>query len=137
MNQKQVVLEIRTAKKLRGKYPCVIEIEPNGGKILLDKKLRFFVMTITNDNMLYFHGLTKWLKKYDEEEDFMIKLSAIKAYTRQEKNKYTSQITISTEQGFYVPITLRHGIKGTYESANNMEYILKELEKMGIKKDII
>lgn len=137
MNYKQIVHDIRMARKLRGKYPCVISIPVNEGKIVTEKKEKRYVLTITDDNLLYFHALTKWTKAYDEDNDFMVKIDAIKQYTMHEPNKYTYMVTLATEKGLFLPLNSIHGLKNTYESTNNFNYILKELEKRGVKKDYI
>lgn len=133
---KTLTLKLRTNHELRGERPCVVTIPQNGGKIYSPekKKKEMYIMTITKDNKLYFHGLSRWMKEYVPEKDFRVSLSAIVSYTVQDISKTIRQYTLSTKEGLYFPIIVIHGVKGTYETDVNIEKFLSKLRASGIKE---
>lgn len=136
MDYKALTLKLRTNHELRGERPCVVMIPQNSGKIYspAKKKREMYVMTITKDNKLYFHGISRWMKEYVPEMDFRVSLSAIVSYTIQDINGTIRQYTLSTKEGLYFPILVVHNVKGTYETDVNIEKFLSKLRANGIKE---
>lgn len=137
MKYKDITLKLRTAHMLRGERPCVVTIPKNEGKLYSGKKDEMYVMTLTKDNMLYFHGLSKWFKDYEPKMDFRLKLDGIKCYTKESKGKNVFIYTLSTKDGYYFPIRVIHGAKGTYETDVNLEAFERKLRGLGIKEEKI
>lgn len=136
MDYKAITLKLRTARLLRGERPCVVTVPKNKGKIYSGKKDELYVMTLTNDRMLYFHGITKFFKDYDPKRDFKIKIDGLVAYTKEDKTKSVCEYTFSSKNGgLYFPIRVIHGVKGTYETDVNMEYILRKLYSYGVREE--
>lgn len=136
MNYKEITLKLRTARQLRGERPCVVTIPKNNGKLYSGKKNELYIMTLTSDKMLYFHGLSKWYKDYVPSRDFRIKIDGLQSYTKQALTKSVDEYTFSTKKGgLFFPIRVIHGVKGTYETDVNMEYIIRKLNSYGIKED--
>lgn len=134
MDYKELTLKLRVNHELRGERPCVVYIAPNGGKIYSPRKKEMYIMTITNDNKLYFHGLTRFMKEYDPKKDFRVSLDPFKSYTVEDTTKTIRTYTISTENGMYFPIIAIHSVKGTYETDCNIEKFLTKLRGLGIKE---
>lgn len=134
MKYKEITLRIRTQHLLRGEKPCVVCVPKNNGKIYTGTKDEHYVMTITKDKMLYFHGLTKWTKSYKPEMDFKIKIEALSEYTKEDLNKTTTLYTFSTKEGLYFPIRVFHSVSATYETDNNLEVILRKIRNLGVKE---
>lgn len=135
MDYKKLTMSLRASRLLRGERPCVVSVPFNGGKIYSPKKGKeMYIMTLTDDNRLYFHYLTKWTKAYDPSKDFRVSLNAITSYTVEDINKTIRQYTLSTEEGLYFPIIVIHHVKGTYETDVNIEKFLSKLRSNGIKE---
>lgn len=136
MDYKSITMKLRSARLLRGERPCVVTVPKNNGKIYSGKKDELYIMTLTSDRMLYFHGLTKWFKDYDPKRDFKIKIDGLVAYTVENKTKNVKEYTFSSKNGgLYFPIRVIHSAKGTHETDVNMEYVLRKLYSYGIKED--
>lgn len=134
MDYKELTLKLRTAHNLRGEKPCVITVPKNNGKLYSGKRNEMYIMTLTKDNMLYFHGLSRWFKDYEPKMDFRLKLDGIVSYTKEALGKSLDEYTLSTKDGLYFPIRVIHGVKGTYETDVNMEAFLRKLRGLGIKE---
>lgn len=135
MKFKDITLKLRTEGHLRGEKPCVVVVPKNNGKLYSGKNDETYVMTITKDRMLYFHGLSRWFKEYEPKKDFRLKLDGIKSYTKDKVNKVTDLYTFSTSTGLYFPIKVVHSMKGTYETDVNLSAVLRKIKSYGIKED--
>lgn len=127
-------MKLRVNHELRGERPCVVTIPPNAGKIYSPKKKEMYVMTLTKDNKLYFHGISKWMKEYVPERDFRLSLDAVTSYTIEDLTKSTRMYTLSTKEGIFFPIVVIHGVNGTYETDVNVEKFLSKMRSLGIKE---
>lgn len=135
MDYKELTMKLRVNHTLRGERPCVVTIPKNEGKLYSPKKNKeMYIMTMTTDNKLYFHGLTRWLKEYNPTMDFRLSLEAIESYTIQDITKTLRQYTLSTKEGLYFPILAVHNVKGTYETDVNIEKFLSKLRSIGVKE---
>lgn len=132
MDLKKIVMDLRNAKGLHGNFPIVVKIPLNQGHIVSDKA-GYYVVAITKNNDLYFHGLSKYRMKYQPQKDFAIKLSAFKNYTFQILNKNLKQITLYNENDF-LPFIFFANVKSSYESEYNASYMCKEFDRLKIKE---
>ncbi len=137
MKYKDLTMKLRAAKVLRGEKPCVVTIPKNDGKVYSGKRDELYVMTLTKDNMLYFHGLSRWYKDYEPSKDFRIKLDGIVSYSKEFVNKHTDRYVLVTKNGgLFFPIVFFHGLKDTYETDVNTEAFIRRMKSLGIKEDV-
>ncbi len=134
-NYKKITLELRVNRYLHGDKPCVITVIPNDGKIFSPKKNQMYVMTILNDNKLYFHRISNFFHDYMPNEDFRLSLDKVKAYTIESKKKNLKRYTLSTNEGLFFQFDVLSGLKETYETDHNLESIKSTMRSMGIKEE--
>lgn len=132
MDLKKIVMNLRKDLVIHGYYPVVVKIPFNMGHIV-DSKVGYYVVTLTKDNELYFHGLSKYRMVYDSKKDFVINLSAFKNYTFQIIGKKIKQIMLINDNDF-LPFQFFANVKTSYEGECNAAYLCKAFDSMGIKE---
>lgn len=132
MDLKKIVMNLRNDRGLHGNYPIVVRIPHNLGHIV-QEKIGYYIVALTKNNELYFHGLKKFTYRYDASKDFVIKLSPFKNYTFQPVGKNLKQITLINDED-YLPFYFFCNVKTSYESEYNAAYLCREFEKLGIKE---
>lgn len=132
MNRKNIILELRTTRKLKGHRPCVVSMKQNGGKIYTGGQSDF-VVSIT-DNYLHFQKLSFFLRKLQPEKDFKVPRNLLKSYNINILNRFLSVITFYTNERKYVQIFLNTGLADTYESEQNLSKIIEMLKTQGVKE---
>ncbi len=136
MDLKKIVQNLRNDLGLHGNYPFLVKIPFNHGHIVEDKS-GFYILALTKNNELYFHGITKFRYRYDKKKDFSIRLSPFKNYTFQTVGKNLRQITLYNDED-YLPFYYFCNIHNSYEGENNAAYLCKEFDKLGItEKNLI
>ena len=131
MDLKQVVLNLRVERNLKGKYPVVVKIPSNMGGIC--NKKGFYVMTLYQDKNLYFHGLSSFGFKYKPKKDFAISLDSFRKYVFIPYGKKLRKITLINGQEF-MPIHFFSNVPTSYEGECNAATIAKVFDKLGIKE---
>lgn len=130
MNRTEIIMDMRTSRLLFGRKPAIISVFPNYGGIA--KKGRSYVVTISDDDKIYFQGLTRFLKIYKAEYDFSLKFSEIKSYKYVLKNPFLTYLTIYTKNNNFLPMYYSIGLKDTVESENNLNNLIKLFEEHNI-----
>lgn len=134
MDLKKIVMDLRVSHNLKGKYPLVIFTIPNNGGVYRKEK-RYFVMTYREkEKDLYFHGLSRFLHKYDPKYDFSLKLEKFKEYHDESITRIGSaKFTLISYKDDYFPFGYYTGTKETIQGENNLSYICDEFDKLGLK----
>lgn len=130
MDLKKIVMDIRLERNLHGRFPVVVSIPPNPGNIVPFRN-GYYVLTLTKDNCLYFHGLSKFRKKYDPNKDFKIMLDPFKNYTYRILTKTVKEVCLINDNEF-LPFRFFAGLPTSYEGEYNVSYLCEEFEKRGI-----
>ena len=135
MNRKQIILELRTSRKLKGRMPGVIFLKYNKGEIYKGSQADF-VISITDKN-IYFQRLSFFFKKLKPEMDFKIPRNTIKSYNLRDINIAIKCLTLYTIDRKYIEINYNVGLADNYETQDNINRIIKELESAGVKESRI
>lgn len=130
--RKEVIMELRVTRKLKGKKPCFIYMKKNKGEIYNEGQSDF-VMTIT-DKYIHFQKLSFFLRKLQPEKDFKIERSIIKTYSVYQINIATNMLNLYTVDRKYLQIYFNVGIADTIETENNINEIIGLLEAQGVKE---
>ena len=130
--RKEVVIELRVTRKLKGKKPCFIYMKKNKGEIYTEGQSDF-IMTIT-DKYLHFQKLSLFLRKLQPEKDFKIDRSIIKSYSIYSINIATSMLNLYTVDRKYIQIYYNIGIADTLETETNINEIIELLKIQGVKE---
>ncbi len=131
MNLRQTVMNLRINHKLKGKYPVVVFLIPNSGGITGAKK-GYYVMTYI-DKQLYFHGLTRFFKRYNPDLDFAIDLTKFKKFNIENIISQSGKVSFISYKGDYLPIGYFRSTYDSKEGEANLQYILDECKKLGIE----
>ncbi len=133
MNLKELVLKLRVNHNLKGRYPIVIFTIPNDGGIYSGKK-KYYVLTYRKENNdLYFHSLKGIFHKYDMKNDFSLKIDKFRAYTTEFMKFGGGKVSLISYKNDYFPFGFFTGTRDSHEGEVNLEYMLEELSKQGIK----
>ena len=133
MDLKKIVMNLRVNHNLKGKYPVVVFTIPNEGGIY-SKKKNYYVMTYREkDNDIYFHHLKGLFYKYDKDGDFSLRIDKFSQFTLELLKVGGSKFTLVSYKGDYFPLGFFRGLRDSYEGENNLQYIIDELRKKGIK----
>lgn len=132
MNQKELLISLRSSGILKGVKPVMVKLNKNKGGIYLDGNADY-VMTI-KDNLLHFQRLSKFLKKPMSHLDFSLNLLNFKEYNIISMNSYVNCLYLYNKKGQYIEIFYSKGLKETYFSEDNLFRMLKEMEKFGIRE---
>ncbi|MDE7095560.1 MAG: hypothetical protein K2O23_03645 [Anaeroplasmataceae bacterium] len=132
MNRKQIVLQYRTQRLIKGHRPCVIYLKQNNGKIYT-KGTADFIMSIGKEN-LYFQRLSLFTKRLLPEKDFFVSLARIKSYNMRQTNPVVKCLTLYTFEKYFLEIFFYIKTADTYETETNIEEIVKMLEERGVKE---
>ena len=131
MNLRKTVMNLRINHNLKGKYPIVVFLIPNSS-VITGNKRGYYVMTYLN-KQLYFHGLKGFFKKYDESLDFAIDLTKFKCYTLEGVVKQSGKVSLVSYKNDFLPLGYFRGTYDSKEGEANLQYILDECQKLGIK----
>lgn len=132
MNRKQIIMQYRTSRMLKGHRPCVIFLKQNAGKIYTQGTADF-IMSIGKEN-LYFQRLSMFTKKLLPDKDFSFRLERIKSYNVRLVNSVVKCLTLYTFEKFYIEIFFYIRTADTYETETNIAGIIKMLEERGVKE---
>lgn len=132
MNQKELLISLRSKGILKGVKPVLVKLNKDKGGIYKDGK-GDFVMTI-KDNILHFQRLSVFLKKPIPNLDFAVNLKNFKEYSIKTINTFVNCLYLYNKKGEYLQMFYSKGIRETYFSEDNLFRMLKEMEKMGIKE---
>lgn len=134
MNLKEIVLDLRVNHNLKGKYPVVIFTIPNQGGVYSGKKDYYVLTYRASENDLYFHHLKGFFKKrYDPKHDFSLRIDKFKYYTAEFMKLGGGKMALISYKNDYFPFGFFTGTKDSVEGQNNLQYIIDELVKFGIK----
>ena len=133
MNLKQIVLKLRVNHQLKGRYPVVVFTIPNNGGIYSGKKKYFILTYRKEENDLYFHSLNGIFHKYNESKDFSLKIDKFKHYTSSFNKMGGGNLSLISYKKDYFPIGFFTGTSDSHEGEINLQYIIEELNKKGIK----
>jgi hypothetical protein len=131
MDLKKVVNDIRITHNLKGKYPVVVYLIDNNGGITRSNK-GYFVMTLYKDN-LYFHAMSKYLKRYQKERDFMIDLKKFRYYTLEGITNHSMKFSLVAKDYNFLPFGYFYNLIDSKEGELNMNYLCEDLRKLNIK----
>ena len=132
MNQKELLISLRSKGILKGVKPVMIQLVKNDGGIYKDGNADF-VMTI-KDDLLHFQRLSVFFKKPMPNLDFSVNLKNFKEYSIISLNRFVNCIYLYNKKGQYLQMYYSKGTKETYFSEDNLFRMLKEIEKLGIKE---
>ncbi|MDE6241029.1 MAG: hypothetical protein K2M08_01260 [Anaeroplasmataceae bacterium] len=132
MNRKQIIMQYRTSRLLKGHRPGIIYLKQNKGKIYTQGTADF-IMTIGKEN-LYFQRLSMFTKRLLPEKDFSLHLNRIKSYNMRLVNPVVKCLTLYTFEKYYLEIFFYIKTADTYETETNIEGIIKMLEERGVKE---
>lgn len=132
MDYKELLINMRINKQLKGRMAGIITVFPNSGRIYRQKKPFDYIMSI-DSAFIHFQGLRGLAKKLDSSLDFDVRIADLKKYVLNKK-AVAVEITIYTKDGFYLPITLGFAKKYFNDSRTSLEEILKKLEAQGVKE---
>ena len=132
MNQKELLISLRSKGILKGTKPVLVKLNKDKGGIYKDGK-GDYVMTI-KDNILHFQRLSIFLKKPMPNLDFSVNLKNFKEYSIITVNTFVNCLYLYNKKGQYLQMYYSKGLKETYFSEDNLFRMLKEMEKIGIKQ---
>lgn len=132
MNRKQIIMQYRTSRMIKGHRPCVVFLKQNNGKIYMQGTADF-IFSIGKEN-LYFQRLSLFTKKLLPNKDFSVHLDRIKSYHLRLVNPVVKCLTLYTFEKYYVEIFFYIGTSDTYETEVNISEIIKMLETRGVKE---
>ena len=132
MNQKELLISLRSRGILKGVKPVMVKMNKNNGGIYKDGNADF-VMTI-KDNLLHFQRLSVFFKKPIPNLDFSVNLKNFKEYSIVSINSFVNCLFLYNKRGEYLQMFYSKGTKETYFSEDNLFRMLKEIEKLGIKE---
>lgn len=130
MDLKKIVMDLRVAHELTGRYPVVVKIPFNTGHIVEGKK-GYYIITLTKNKELKFQALSRFRYRHLADLDFSIDLTKFEKYTYQIIGKNFKEIRLINDRDF-LPFCFFAGVKTSYEGENNIAYLCKEFEAMGI-----
>ena len=132
MNQKDLLISLRSSGVLKGIKPVAVKLNKNKGGIYLDGKADY-VMTI-KDNILYFQRLSVFLKKPLPNLDFSVNLNNFKEYSVLTINSYVNCLYLYNKKNQYLEMYYLKGTRDTYFSEDNLFRMIKDFESLGIKE---
>ena len=132
MNRKQIILDLRTSRKIKGRMPGVIFLKYNKGEIYKGSQADF-VISLT-DKFIHFQRLSFFLKKLKPEKDFKIARDTIKSYNLRDINIVIKCLTLYTVDRRYIEINYNFGLADNVETVDNINRIIKELVASGVKE---
>lgn len=133
MDLKKIVMNLRVNHNLKGRYPLVVFTLPNNGGVYRGKK-NYYVLTYREkENDLYFHYLKGLFHKYDKTHDFSLRIDKFNYYTLEFMKIGGGKISLISYKNDYFPFGFFSKTRDSYEGENNLQYILEELKKKGIK----
>lgn len=132
MNRKQLIMQYRTSRQIRGHRPAVIFLKQNKGKIYMEGTADF-IMSIGKEN-LYFQRLSLFTKKLIPQKDFSLNIDRIKSYNVRIVNPVTKCLALYTVEKFYLEIYFYIKTTDSYETETNVDSLIKMLEERGVKE---
>ncbi len=132
MNRKQLVMQYRTTRKIKGHRPAIIFLKKNIGQIYNEGSADF-MMSIGKED-LYFQRLSTFTKKLIPEKDFQLHLNRVKTYHLRQINPMTQCLTLYTAEKFFLEIFFYCNLPDGYETEANIESTIKMLEERGVKE---
>ena len=132
MIRKEIIMDMRVNRLLKGKKPCFISMKKNNGEIYTGGQSDF-IMSIT-DKYIHFQKLSFFLRKYQPKHDLKIERKMIKTYSLFEINVALSSLVLYTTDRKYVQIFFNKGISDTVETVENIDGIIKLLIEQGVKE---
>ena len=132
MLHKEVVMEMRVNRLLKGKKPCYIYLKKNNGEIYKGGQSDF-IMTIT-DKYLHFQRISMFLKKPLPAHDFKVARDTIKTYSLFDLNIALSSLVLYTTDRKFIQIFFNKGIPDTVETVENIDSIINILVEQGVKE---
>lgn len=132
MNRKQIILEYRTKRMLKGHRPGVVFLKQNKGNIYREGTADF-IISIGKEN-IYFQRLSWFTKKLLPKKDFSISINRIKSYNLRTINPVVKCLTLYTFEKYYIEIFYYIKTNDTYETEVNIEEIIKILVTNGVKE---
>ena len=101
MNQKELLISLRSKGILKGVKPVLVKLSKNKGGIYQDSK-GDFVMTI-KDDLLHFQRLSIFLKKPIPNLDFTVNLKNFKEYSIVSLTSFVNCLYLYDKKGQYIP----------------------------------
>lgn len=135
MNRKQIILEYRTNRLIKGHRPGVIFLKQNKGNIYMEGTADFIISI--GKEKIYFQRLSWLFKKLLPKKDFNININNIKSYNLRIINPVVKCLTLYTIDKNYLEIFYYIKSNDTYETEMNIEEIIKILSNNGIKELLI
>ena len=130
MDKKQRLFEMRKSNKLKGLKPCFIFLKNNVGKMYNGGRANFIMSY--NKETLYFQKLT-FFNNLSEKEDFEINAKRFINYQMFDFG-ITKMLTLVDKNGMFIQVFYKVRRKSSITTEDNIERILAELKKLGIKE---
>ena len=102
MNRKELVMQYRVTRQLKGHRPTVIYLKKNIGKIY-EEGTADFIMSLGKEE-LFFQRLSTFKKRLLPQKDFELSLARIKSYHLRDINPFTKCLTFYTAESFFIEI---------------------------------
>lgn len=131
MNRKEILMQYRNTKRIKGIKPAYVFLKRNIGKIYNGTSAKF-ILSI-RDNKLIFQKLS-FFNNLKPNLDFEINLLKFKEYVYCKMNQYTCSLILYDKNGKFIEIFYNCGLPDTYLSEDNMARIIKDIEHLGIKE---
>lgn len=132
MNRKDLVMQYRAARQIKGHRPGIIFLKRNIGKIY-NGGTADFIISIGKEN-LYFQRLSFFTKRLMPEKDLAIHLPRIKTYNLRPVNTLTKCLTLYTAEKFFIEIFYYCNLADGYETEENIASIIQMLQEQGVKE---
>lgn len=132
MNRKELVMQYRTSRLLKGHRPAVIFLKKNIGKIYTEGAADF-ILSLGKEE-LYFQRLSTFTRRLLPQKDFTLSLTRIKTYHLREYNPFTKCLTLYTAENFFIEIFYYVRLADGYETEANIESLIQTLEERGVKE---
>ncbi len=126
MERRELLLQMRKDKTLKGLKPAFVTLKLNTGKIYTGGTSNF-ILSLKN-NILYFQKITLFLKKLKPKEDFEINAKRFTEYTLETRG-YTKILYLFDKAGYFLEIRYLYGTKQTAPSDDNISRIIAELKE--------